>query len=289
MKVFLSWSGDRSKVVAESLHRWLPRIVNAVEPWISTHMEKGVRGGVEMAGALEGTAFGIICLTQDNLDAPWILFEAGALSKTSEGRLWTFLFDIAPADVKRPLGEFQHTVNTKADIGKLIRTINQRVKELGEKGLDDSALTEQFEDLYPKFEAMLATVPARKNAASAAPKRAERDILEEILEILRNERRPRLPSSALQRRSILLHLAVDPGVVEKFMKTHAHSPWTTLWRSWSVSPDSPHGGTILSLEDASLTAADVKAIFADLGVNSFRHVPREGIIVREHGHPVVSD
>lgn len=83
MKVFLSWSGDRSKAVAEALHSWLPRVLQAVEPWTSfDNIERGARWAPELAQVLEETRFGILCLTPENLLSPWLLFEAGALSKT---------------------------------------------------------------------------------------------------------------------------------------------------------------------------------------------------------------
>lgn len=36
MKVFINWSGTRSKAVAKALHDWLKNIFpNQVEPWMS--------------------------------------------------------------------------------------------------------------------------------------------------------------------------------------------------------------------------------------------------------------
>ena len=46
-----------------------------------------------MANALEGMKVGIICLTLENLSAKWILYEAGALSKTLDDKTRVFQRD----------------------------------------------------------------------------------------------------------------------------------------------------------------------------------------------------
>jgi len=53
MKVFISWSGDRSRAMAEALQEWLRLVIQAVEPWISTEMRKGVKWNPEMSTKLE--------------------------------------------------------------------------------------------------------------------------------------------------------------------------------------------------------------------------------------------
>jgi hypothetical protein len=83
MDVFISWSGERSRVAAEALRAWLPKIINAIKPWLSSaDIDKGARWSTDVASRLEAAKAGIICLTQNNLHSDWILFEAGALSKT---------------------------------------------------------------------------------------------------------------------------------------------------------------------------------------------------------------
>jgi hypothetical protein len=92
--VFISWSGDRSKWIAEALREWLPLVVQAAKPWMSSKdIDKGARGLQEISEKLERAKIGIVCLTPENLNVPWVLFEAGALSKTidDETRLCTLL------------------------------------------------------------------------------------------------------------------------------------------------------------------------------------------------------
>jgi hypothetical protein len=51
MDIFISWSGPRSGVFAEALKKWLPKIVNAFKPWLSSaDIDKGSRWSTEVAG-----------------------------------------------------------------------------------------------------------------------------------------------------------------------------------------------------------------------------------------------
>jgi hypothetical protein len=47
-------------------------------------IDTGTRWDSEVTNQLAETRCGIICLTKENQQAPWLLFETGALSKTIE-------------------------------------------------------------------------------------------------------------------------------------------------------------------------------------------------------------
>lgn len=159
MKVFLSWSGSRGKAVAEALRSWLPRVLHSVEPWISSEMDKGISWQAAIANELERTPVGIVCLTWDSLDAPWILFEAGALAASKNTRVCTFLLDVAASDIEFPLGQFQHTVATCEDVIRLARTLNRAVASSGGRPLGEAELDAIVEERWPELESALSRIP----------------------------------------------------------------------------------------------------------------------------------
>jgi hypothetical protein len=35
MKMFISWSGERSQALGQALHEWLPMVLHYADPWLS--------------------------------------------------------------------------------------------------------------------------------------------------------------------------------------------------------------------------------------------------------------
>lgn len=213
LRVFISWSGERSKEAAQALRDWLPSVLQNVKPYFTPDdIEKGARWGGEIRGELEASDFGIICLTQDNLDAPWILFEAGALSKLDKSRVAPLLLGVEPADVTGPLGQLQLTRFSKDECLKLMTALN---RALGELGLEQPVLATVFERWWPELEgkikAALAHAPRK-----ATKRRPEREILEEVLERVRmlQMRGPVMPGRLMGHRIPLPRLAAGSPIEE---------------------------------------------------------------------------
>jgi hypothetical protein len=109
MKVFLSWSGHKSHKIAIVLRDWFPSVIQSIAPYVSSEdIDKGARWSTDIAKELEDSTFGILCVTKENINAPWLTFEAGALSKTIEKSfVCPFLFDIKRSEVDGPILQFQ--------------------------------------------------------------------------------------------------------------------------------------------------------------------------------------
>jgi hypothetical protein len=206
MKVFISWSGERSRLVAEALRYWLPKVIQAVQPWMSaSDIEKGTRWRTDIANELEQTSIGIICLTPENLGSPWLHFEAGALSKQQQNTfVCTFLYELEPADIREPLAQFQTTKAQKEDIRSLVDTINNALSDMR---LPDSEIRESFDVWWPRLEERLNSIPTPK--ASPEPQRPDRELLEEILGLVREKSRAAQNQEAKLQFSTILNSTQD--------------------------------------------------------------------------------
>lgn len=194
-KVFISWSGPLSQRLGEALRNWLPSALQFVKPYFSPEdIEKGAKWGSEISKELETSNIGVICLTRDNTEKPWILFEAGALSKSLEkSRVCTLLFDVDPTDVKGPLTSFQATRFIREDFKRLVTMINAAG---GDSRLETPIFESVFEMWWPRLEEEVTTILKSSDNTEKKARRSERDILEELLELTRmnSSRTPRLRS-----------------------------------------------------------------------------------------------
>lgn len=189
MKIFLSWSGTRSHHIANALYSWLPTVIQEIEPFISsTDIDKGERGGEVIANSLEDSKMGVICLTPENLTERWILFEAGALSKTTKSPVCTYLFQLKPSDIPPPLGQFQHTTYSRDDTLRLLKTINKYC----DQPLDNNRIETIFGRSWEYLEAEIEKCPEPDDPTSNPPRSADSK-LDELLSLVRSLVPEKLP------------------------------------------------------------------------------------------------
>ncbi len=128
MKLFISWSGSESHKVAKILRDWLQQVMQYVEPFMSSDMTKGATWFSSVQSNLDKCDIGIICVTKENMNNPWLLFESGALSKhVGIASVCPLLIGLDPADLAGPLSQFQATKVARDDILGLVQTINEKL------------------------------------------------------------------------------------------------------------------------------------------------------------------
>ena len=195
MKVFISWSGNLSHKVARVLRDWLPSVIQSLEPYVSSEdIDKGTRWSTDISKELEQSTFGILCVTKENIDASWLNFEAGALSKAfDKSNVSPFLIGIKRAEIKGPILQFQSTIFEKDDIKKLLHSLNRACEP---NNLKDERLDSIFEVWYPKLkehlDLILQEIKPEEKITTEEKKTKQtfnNEILEEILELVRNQQK----------------------------------------------------------------------------------------------------
>jgi len=155
MKVFISWSGELSRRLAVELRDWLPMVVQQVDAWISSrNIDPGRRWALVLGRELEQSDFAVICLTPENRNSPWILFEAGAVARSLAARVVPLLFEIDASTLDGPLAQFQSVPADEAGIRKLVGTLF----DSGSSKLEIRQRDAVFDKLWPIFQDRLASL-----------------------------------------------------------------------------------------------------------------------------------
>jgi hypothetical protein len=213
MKIFISWSENRSQAMAAALRDWLPLVLHYAKPWLSqTDIRAGDRWALEIAKELENSFFGVICLTRDNLDSPWILFEAGALAKSIEkGAVIPLLLDLDFSELIGPLAQFQAKKTERNSVYEVVRAINER----SEVPVEEGRLLQLFEFLWPQLEAKFRAIPSHQGE-SPIPPRSQKAILEDLVITLRAvDQRTRDLEAALPHFAAMAGIALDSLPVDQ--------------------------------------------------------------------------
>lgn len=181
MKVFISWSGKRSKALAVALKEWLPLILQYVNPWVSDKdISAGERWAQAIAGELETANFGILCITPENLRSEWILFEAGALSKSMlDAKVIPLLFGLELSDLSGPLQQFQALKVDQQGLMDVIKAVNA----VAEIKTAESTINQLVPALWPQLQQKLDTIPDKEPTEKNM--RPQTEILEDLVSQVR--------------------------------------------------------------------------------------------------------
>lgn len=154
MKIFLSWSGDvyYAKIFKQELQKVFPTL----DIFVSADIKSGNVSPTDIMDSLKNADYGVVFLTENNHDKPWIIFETGALMSSTYnngGRLLPIaLGDFQLAELVEPLRSLQvcrFNDDVKSDVfDDLFDTIE---KKSGLKPESDHSLQSFFRNVKGIF------------------------------------------------------------------------------------------------------------------------------------------
>lgn len=152
MTVFISSSGKKSNVVALILHNWLEEMFDTIIEFVSsTDFETGSHWRDSLNEAMSSADCALLCVTRENVNSPWLVYEAGALNENVE-TLIPVLFGVSPLRLRGPLRMFQPVPFDFDDMRALTAQLNQLC---GEDRLPAQELERRFQARYPVAEALI--------------------------------------------------------------------------------------------------------------------------------------
>ncbi len=139
MNIFLSWSKPKSKEIAFEMKTFLEGLFrNQVTIWMSTEsISFGSMSMLDINRALKSSDICIALITEENVTAPWIMYETGAIASNnfseksgkSKDAVIPIVFDNVNANTfnGHPLNQFQRLTFKRDTMLKLIVQLNDRI------------------------------------------------------------------------------------------------------------------------------------------------------------------
>ena len=171
MKVFVAWSGKRSRDMASILHGYLREVSSDVSPWMSDFdIGPGDAWWHVVHEALRESSMGILCVTPENVGSPWLLYEAGALGWAGDAArrpLVPVLLDTSPEQLPHPLQAFQSIVLNRTGWRHLVVRLCEHVQDMR----SEASQARHAEELWAHLEAPIQAIrdDARLHSAAFDP------------------------------------------------------------------------------------------------------------------------
>ena len=156
-------------------------IVQHAEPFVSDKdISAGDRWAQAIAGELESSNFGILCITPENISSEWIMFEAGALSKAmQDAKVIPLLFGLELSDLSGPLQQFQAL---KVDEQGMLDAL-KAIDAAADNKTGDGTIERLIPSLWPDLKKGLDAIPER--AETEKHMRPQTEIMEDLVSQVR--------------------------------------------------------------------------------------------------------
>jgi len=119
-KIFISWSGNLGKEIAEVFGNWLKEILPIDELFCSTDLRASSNWYEELKKGLKSSNLGIFCLTDHALSSTWMFYEVGFLNGKKKKKnhdfnhlIYPILFDLKQSNVDRTIFNYIQNSNFK--------------------------------------------------------------------------------------------------------------------------------------------------------------------------------
>jgi hypothetical protein len=167
MEVFISWSGDAARTLADGLKEWLPFVIQGITPFVSTQQDAGERWLDNLNGRLRDSRCGIMCLTPQSARSPFLNFEAGVMAHSLDSRIIPLCVDVADQDIPGPLRQFQRVTADENGAWRLVESLSR----FGRFEISKDVLRSAFDSNLEKLTTILAdTRNAVTTEMAAAPR-----------------------------------------------------------------------------------------------------------------------
>lgn len=197
MNVFISWSGDRSKDLASALSKFLIGAFGSESPevWMSEQdIKPGIRWAEELGQKLESSHFGVLCLTPENVNAPWLLFEAGSLAKSvSRSTVVPYRLEVRSDDIPFPLAQFRGIDADEDGTLGLLQKLNSKL----ENRLDQQQLRSVFNGRWPSLKSEIENITKSASFVAASKIEQERHRVRKICARIAGAWWERIPGDGL--------------------------------------------------------------------------------------------
>jgi hypothetical protein len=160
VRVFLSWSGETSRLLANALADGMRILSDRIDPWLSEDLEPGGEWARMLIPQIRKARLAVLCLTVRNAGASWISFETGVYytSRLRKGVI-PYLLDFTDTELPFPLGLFQ---SLHAD-WRGTKALFVRVGQLA--GIDEAEVEERFAtDIWPQLNDQLGVIRKLRQA-----------------------------------------------------------------------------------------------------------------------------
>lgn len=146
------------------------------------HIKPGKLWDLELTKSLRSTNCAILVLTRENQAAPWLLYEAGVLSRASGKRqVIPYKVDLPQQAVASPLARFQGFDATEGGTRSLVEELNAIATE----SIPEKRLNQLFDVFWPKLKDEIEA--ALQSAGGNAGREPDtNEYLREILGILKS-------------------------------------------------------------------------------------------------------